>query len=127
MNFNQLISEWYHLNKRDLPWRRSKDPYKIWVSEIILQQTRVDQGHDYFIRFLERFPDVAALATAGEEDVLSVWKGLGYYSRARNMHSTAKYVVEKSIGSISIRPRYLIKAQGYRQLYCCGNLINMRQ
>jgi A/G-specific adenine glycosylase len=112
MNFNQLISEWYNLNKRDLPWRRSKDPYKIWVSEIILQQTRVDQGHDYYVRFLERFPDVAALAGAGEEDVLSVWKGLGYYSRARNMHSTAKYVVENLSGVFPSDHATLLKLKG---------------
>lgn len=112
MNFNKLISEWYHLNKRDLPWRRTKDPYKIWVSEIILQQTRVDQGYDYYIRFLDRFPDVAALATTGEEDVLSVWKGLGYYSRARNMHSTAKYVVDNLSGVFPSDHATLLKLKG---------------
>jgi A/G-specific adenine glycosylase len=93
INFSKQITEWYHLNKRDLPWRKIRDPYRIWVSEIILQQTRVDQGLDYYIRFLERFPDVTSLANATEEQVLSVWKGLGYYNRARNMHTTAKYVV----------------------------------
>lgn len=95
INFSKQITEWYHLNKRDLPWRNTRDPYRIWVSEIILQQTRVDQGHDYYIRFLERFPDVTSLANATEEEVLSVWKGLGYYSRARNMHCTAKAVVSQ--------------------------------
>ena len=98
MDFNKRIKNWYNSNKRDLPWRKTKDPYKIWVSEIILQQTRVDQGLDYYLRFLTRFPDVATLAMASEEEVLMIWKGLGYYSRARNMHFTAKVIVENHQG-----------------------------
>jgi A/G-specific adenine glycosylase len=100
------------LNKRDLPWRKSRDPYRIWVSEIILQQTRVDQGHDYYIRFLERFPDVNSLANATEELVLSVWKGLGYYSRARNMHSTAKYVAAQFKGNFPSDHSTLLSLKG---------------
>ena len=92
MNFSRRLLDWYQIHKRDLPWRTTNDPYTIWVSEIIMQQTRVDQGLDYFNRFMERFPDVSALSSASEEDVLKVWKGLGYYSRARNMHLTASYV-----------------------------------
>ncbi|NTW24239.1 MAG: A/G-specific adenine glycosylase [Lentimicrobium sp.] len=98
MDFSNRIKNWYNINKRDLPWRKTKDPYKVWVSEIILQQTRVDQGLDYYLRFLVRFPDVATLAKASEEDVLMIWKGLGYYSRARNMHFTAREVVAKHKG-----------------------------
>lgn len=88
--FTNSLIEWYTLNKRDLPWRNTKDPYMIWISEIILQQTRVDQGYDYFIRFIHRFPDIKALASASEDEVLKYWQGLGYYSRARNLHEAAK-------------------------------------
>lgn len=89
---------WYHQNRRDLPWRNTSDPYKIWVSEIILQQTRVAQGRAYYERFINAFPDVKALAKAREEDVLLIWQGLGYYSRARNMHYAAKQVVREFDG-----------------------------
>ena len=87
--FSQKVVEWYNSNKRDLPWRGTKDPYAIWVSEIILQQTRVAQGYDYFVRFMRRFPDLASLASASEDEVLAHWQGLGYYSRARNLHKAA--------------------------------------
>lgn len=83
---------WYSTAKRDLPWRNTRDPYKIWLSEIILQQTRVDQGLDYYNRFVEHFPTVSDLALASERQVLKLWEGLGYYSRARNLHATAKHV-----------------------------------
>ena len=92
--FAALLLAWYNENRRDLPWRGVGDPYKIWVSEIILQQTRVSQGHDYFLRFMERFPRVEDLAAASEDEVLKCWQGLGYYSRARNMHAAARQVVE---------------------------------
>lgn len=88
--FSDTIIEWYAENKRDLPWRDTKDPYLIWVSEIILQQTRVSQGYGYFLRFVERFPDVQTLADAPEDEVLKYWQGLGYYSRARNLHAAAR-------------------------------------
>lgn len=88
------LIKWYELNKRDLPWRKTTDPYKIWVSEIILQQTRVDQGMPYYYRFIERFPDVNSLAAAEEQELLKLWQGLGYYSRARNMHQAAKNIAE---------------------------------
>lgn len=93
MNINSLIL-WYGQNKRDLPWRNTDDPYKIWISEIILQQTRVAQGLDYYLRFVERFPDVQTLADASEDEVLKYWQGLGYYSRARNLHKAAKQIQE---------------------------------
>ena len=88
--FTKTIVEWYKENKRELPWRESADPYLIWISEIILQQTRVAQGHDYFLRFIKRFPDVRTLAAAEEDEVMKYWQGLGYYSRARNLHAAAK-------------------------------------
>lgn len=86
----KTLLDWYADNKRDLPWRDTDDPYQIWISEIILQQTRVAQGYEYFLRFIRRFPDVAALASASEEEVLKYWQGLGYYSRARNLHAAAR-------------------------------------
>lgn len=88
--FSSILIEWYRNNQRDLPWRRTKDPYLIWISEIMLQQTRVAQGYDYFVRFVSRFPDVDTLARASEDEVLKYWQGLGYYSRARNLHEAAR-------------------------------------
>ena len=92
MKFSNQIINWYLENKRNLPWRETTDPYFIWVSEIILQQTRVDQGLKYYKNFIARFPSLRLLAEAEEIEVLKVWQGLGYYSRARNMHFTAKYI-----------------------------------
>ena len=91
--FSQSILQWYRENGRDLPWRRTRDPYPVWLSEIILQQTRVAQGTAYWRRFLERFPTVEALAAASEDEVLRLWEGLGYYSRARNLHAAARQIV----------------------------------
>ncbi len=93
MEITHTLIKWYNENKRDLPWRRIRDPYKIWLSEIILQQTRVDQGMNYYTRFVDRFETIFDLARANEEEVLKVWQGLGYYSRARNLLHTAKIVV----------------------------------
>lgn len=92
---NQILLDWYHKNKRDLPWRNTSNPYPIWLSEIILQQTRVQQGTAYFNRFLEAFPNLEDLAKAEEQQVLQLWQGLGYYSRARNLHKTAKTIVKE--------------------------------
>ena len=88
--FTKIIESWYAEHRRDLPWRDTTDPYLIWVSEIILQQTQVKQGYDYYLRFVQRFPNVQSLADAEEDEVLNYWQGLGYYSRARNMHAAAK-------------------------------------
>lgn len=93
-NFSSILINWYKENRRDLPWRRTTDPYLIWVSEIILQQTRVAQGMDYYLRFTERFPDVYSLAQAAEDEVMKYWQGLGYYSRARNLHEAARQIGE---------------------------------
>lgn len=93
-NISSKILGWYRQNKRELPWRETNDPYQIWVSEIILQQTRVSQGYEYFLRFMERFPNVEALASASEDEVLKYWQGLGYYSRARNLHQAARTIAE---------------------------------
>ena len=93
--FGETLVRWYQENKRDLPWRDTEDPYKIWISEIILQQTRVAQGYDYYCRFIERFPDVFALAEADEDEVMKYWQGLGYYSRARNLHEAARSIAAR--------------------------------
>lgn len=89
------LSQWYEQHHRILPWRETEDPYRIWVSEIILQQTRVAQGLEYYMRFVERFPDVRSLASASEDEVLRYWQGLGYYSRARNLHRAAQTIVQR--------------------------------
>jgi A/G-specific adenine glycosylase len=91
-SFRSALLKWYDANKRDLPWRRSSDPYRIWLSEIMLQQTRVGAVLDHYRRFLERFPNIHALARAREQSVLAAWSGLGYYRRARNLHACAKVV-----------------------------------
>ena len=97
-NYRKVLTVWYNHSKRELPWREGRDPYRIWVSEVILQQTRVLQGISYYDNFLKLFPDVRALATAPEEEVLKVWQGLGYYSRARNMHHAAQTILTKHNG-----------------------------
>lgn len=90
--FAAALADWYRSNRRELPWRETHDPYRIWVSEIILQQTRVVQGYDYYCRFVQRFPDVETLAKADEDEVMRYWQGLGYYSRARNLHEAARSI-----------------------------------
>jgi A/G-specific adenine glycosylase len=92
MDLSQILLDWYRQNHRDLPWRRTNDPYAIWLSEVILQQTRVDQGMPYWFRFLEAFPTATHLANADEQEVLRLWQGLGYYSRARNLQAAAKVI-----------------------------------
>jgi A/G-specific adenine glycosylase len=99
MDFTSLLLDWYNDNQRDLPWKINKDPYPVWVSEVILQQTRVEQGTHYYNRFLEAFPTILHLAQAQEDEVLKLWQGLGYYSRARNMHKTAKRLMEEYNGT----------------------------
>lgn len=111
-NFSHKILSWYIENKRSLPWRDTKDPYKIWLSEIILQQTRVAQGLPYYLKFVEQFPTVFSLAKAKEQDVLRLWQGLGYYSRARNLHHCAKEVVEKFQGRFPNNFQDLQKLRG---------------
>lgn len=93
MEISPILQSWYAQNSRDLPWRQTKDAYRIWLSEVILQQTRVAQGLDYYNRFIQAYPTVADLAAASEDEVLKLWQGLGYYSRARNLHKAAKAVV----------------------------------
>lgn len=95
----QKLLDWYDKNKRDLPWRKSRDPYAIWVSEIMLQQTRVEAVRDYYQIWLERFPDIRSLAAADQDVVLKTWEGLGYYSRARNLHKAARMIMAEWDGT----------------------------
>ena len=103
---------WYDVARRDLPWRRTTDPYRIWVSEIMLQQTRVAAVIEYYRRFLDRFPDLPTLATAKEKDVLAAWSGLGYYRRARALHQAAKVVVKEHVGSVPHTAAELVTLPG---------------
>lgn len=112
MNFADELLNWYQDNKRDLPWRNTNDAYTIWLSEIILQQTRVEQGMPYFHRFLDRFPDVESFAAATEDEVLRLWQGLGYYSRGRNMLKTAQQVQQEYNGIFPTDYNTLIKLKG---------------
>ena len=112
MEWTKILLEWYDENKRDFPWRKSKDPYRIWLSEIILQQTRVQQGLPYYEKFIEHFPTVFDLAAASEEKVLKLWQGLGYYSRARNLHVSARWVVEERKGQFPNTFKELLLLKG---------------
>ncbi|WP_412986943.1 A/G-specific adenine glycosylase [Pontimicrobium sp. IMCC45349] len=112
MNFIKNITNWYSVNKRVLPWRETKNPYLIWLSEIILQQTQVKQGLPYYEAFVSKFPTVFDLANAQEDTVLKLWQGLGYYSRARNLHFSAKYVVEELNGVFPSTYKELLKLKG---------------
>ncbi|TRZ45806.1 A/G-specific adenine glycosylase [Robertkochia solimangrovi] len=112
MSFTKNINNWYTANKRLLPWRTSKIPYNIWLSEIMLQQTRVAQGLPYYLKFKERFPTIFDLADAEEQEVLKLWQGLGYYSRARNLHATAKYIASELNGVFPASAAELKKLKG---------------
>ncbi len=112
MSFQKKIVDWYLVNKRELPWRNITDPYVIWLSEIILQQTRVEQGLPYFNRFLENFPTISDFASASEDHVLKLWQGLGYYSRGRNMLYTARQVMAEQNGRFPNTYDQLIKLKG---------------
>lgn len=112
MEFSNVLINWYLQNKRNLPWRKTTNPYHIWLSEIILQQTRVAQGMPYYEAFLEQFPNIKLLANANEEQVLKVWQGLGYYSRARNLHFTAKQITNELNGEFPKEYKELLKLKG---------------
>ena len=112
MNFSNLLIKWYLQNKRELPWRNTTNPYPIWLSEIMLQQTRVAQGTPYFLSFTTAFPTVFDLAKASEEQVLKLWQGLGYYSRARNLHKTAQHIASDLNGIFPDNYNDLLKLKG---------------
>lgn len=112
MNFSETITRWYGVHHRPLPWRNTRNPYLIWLSEVILQQTRVDQGLAYFHKFTEQYPDVQSLAAAEEEAVLKLWQGLGYYSRARNLHFTARVIANELNGRFPDQYEDILKLKG---------------
>ncbi|MEJ6792849.1 MAG: A/G-specific adenine glycosylase [Lacinutrix sp.] len=112
MDITEKLISWYLVNKRDLPWRKTKNPYFIWLSEIILQQTQVAQGLPYYDAFTTKFPTVFDLAKAEESQILKLWQGLGYYSRARNLHASAKYIVEELDGHFPDTYNEIIKLKG---------------
>ncbi|WP_417195093.1 A/G-specific adenine glycosylase [Bizionia sp.] len=112
MHFTKTLTNWYSINKRDLPWRNTKNPYYIWLSEIILQQTQIKQGLPYYEAFVSQYPTVFNLANAHEEAVLKLWQGLGYYSRARNLHATAKSVAYELHGNFPNTYKDLLKLKG---------------
>lgn len=112
MDFKHKLISWYSINKRQLPWRETKNPYHIWLSEIILQQTQVKQGLPYYEQFITEYPTIFDLAEASETEVLKLWQGLGYYSRARNLHATAKYVVNELDGHFPDNYNALLKLKG---------------
>ncbi|OMP32552.1 A/G-specific adenine glycosylase [Mangrovimonas sp. DI 80] len=112
MNFKEKLTHWYSINKRSLPWRKTKNPYHIWLSEIILQQTQIKQGLPYYEAFVKEFPTVFELANANEQEVLKLWQGLGYYSRARNLHFTAKYIANNLQGIFPNNYKGLLQLKG---------------
>jgi A/G-specific adenine glycosylase len=112
MQVSMAIINWYNQNKRDLPWRKTNSPYHIWLSEVILQQTRIAQGLDYYLQFIEKYPEIEDLAIAPFDEVLRLWQGLGYYSRARNLHYSARMIVAKYGGRIPDNYTDLIKIKG---------------
>ncbi|MDX1542365.1 MAG: A/G-specific adenine glycosylase [Christiangramia sp.] len=112
MDFSNRLTQWYLRNKRDLPWRNTHEPYQIWLSEIMLQQTRIEQGLPYYNKFMEAFPTVFDLADTSTEKVLKLWQGLGYYSRARNLHETARYVACELNGKFPETYKDLVKLKG---------------
>jgi len=111
INFTDKLINWYNQNKRDLPWRKTSDPYVVWVSEIILQQTKIEQGLPYFKKFIIKFPNIKALAQAEVDDLMRIWQGLGYYSRALNMHKTAKIVLDKYSEFFQDHMKFLLVCQ----------------
>lgn len=112
MDFSSTLTNWYSIHKRELPWRNTKDPYLIWLSEVILQQTQVKQGLPYYEAFVNQYPNIIVLAKANEHDILKLWQGLGYYSRARNLHVTAKTIVEEFKGEFPKTHNDLLKLKG---------------
>ena len=124
MNVSERIGKWYDIHKRTLPWRESGNPYYIWVSEIILQQTRVQQGMSYYHHFIEKFPTIFILSESSIEQVLLIWQGLGYYSRARNMHKTAKIIVADYKGTFPADYKKLLKLPGIGE-YTAGAIMSL--
>lgn len=123
-SFRTDLIGWFEMEMRDLPWRKDQDPYKVWVSEVMLQQTRVDTVIPYFTRFLEKFPSIEALAKADEDQVLKAWEGLGYYSRVRNLQSAVKEVHEKYAGKVPDEPKEISSLKGVGP-YTAGAILSI--
>jgi A/G-specific adenine glycosylase len=123
-SFQKKLLAWFSQNGRDLPWRKTCDPYRIWISEIMLQQTQVKTVLPYFLRWIERFPDPAAVAAADERDILLAWEGLGYYSRARNIHRTARLLVREFKGKVPADHDPLLKLPGIGR-YTAGAIMSI--
>jgi A/G-specific adenine glycosylase len=119
----KALKKWFKITKRDLPWRRELSPYQVWVSEVMLQQTQVKVVIPYFERWMDRFPTLESLAEAPLSDVIKLWEGLGYYSRARNLHEGAKYILKHHAGTFPSDPEQLIKIKGIGE-YTCGAILN---
>lgn len=122
--FRRALLSWFTEHAREMPWRENRDPYRIWVSEIMLQQTQVKTVHEYFLRFIKRFPTVTALAEAPETQVLKAWEGLGYYSRARNLHRGAQYVIDNFQGQIPANPAMIRQIPGIGP-YSAGAILSI--
>ncbi|WP_127588143.1 A/G-specific adenine glycosylase, partial [Paenibacillus koleovorans] len=124
INFSEPLLAWYRKHRRDLPWRRSRNPYYIWISEVMLQQTRVDTVIPYYHRFVDKFPTVEALSTAPEEEVLKLWEGLGYYSRARNLQAAVREVHERFGGVVPDTPEEISSLKGVGP-YTAGAILSI--
>lgn len=122
--FRETLLSWYDIEKRDLPWRKNNDPYRIWVSEIMLQQTRVDTVIPYYLNFMNNFPTIEALANAHEDVLLKAWEGLGYYSRVRNMQKAAQQIMEDYDGEMPKDPKEISKLKGIGP-YTTGAIASM--
>jgi len=124
MDFGKEVVNWYLENKRDLPWRNTRDPFKIWLSEVLLQQTKVEQGTSYYLKFIARFANVQELAQASEQEILKLWQGLGYYSRARNLHYASQQIVTQYSGSFPTNYKELLKLKGVGE-YTAGAIASI--
>ena len=123
-NLAQLLTPWYRENRRELPWRENNDPYRVWLSEIMLQQTRVEAVKGYYLRFLEALPDISALAACPEEKLLKLWEGLGYYSRARNLQKAARLIVSEYGGIFPRTPEQVLSLPGVGE-YTAGAICSI--
>ena len=120
--FTTQLNVWYRKHARDLPWRQTRDPYKIWISEVMLQQTTVNAAIPYYERWIKAFPKVENVARASSQKILKMWQGLGYYNRARNLHKAAKLIAKEYGGKIPRDPRSITKFTRIWPLYCWGGL-----
>ena len=124
LRMQRQLLEWFEIHGRDLPWRRTYLPYHIWISEFMLQQTQMERAVVYFERWIQRFPDIASVAAAGEEEVLRFWEGLGYYSRARNIFKTARILIRQHNGQLPANHKRLLSLPGIGK-YTAGAIMSL--